>query len=164
MTDRRTWLAASGAALAAAAAPVAADDRSKADTLYGHGMVWNRDLPGQAGRLNLAFDLRVNLQTGTGAGSASDSVFPSENFHFAITQTIRERVHGEDRFHLIGVVTDAVNSAYLHQPVRIAAQTQGDTTAVVIGVGDRIYMGAGLVVIAVIAILFGLLIPQVPKP
>lgn len=47
-----------------------------ADVLYGHGQVWNRDLPGVAGELKLAFDLRVNLQTGAGFETASDPVFP----------------------------------------------------------------------------------------
>jgi hypothetical protein len=163
MTTRRRLLASAGAIAAAASTSNAAARSAPkdADTLYGHGMVWNRDLPGLAGRLNLAFDLRVNLATGAGAGSASDAVFPSENFHFAITHAVRERVQDEDRFVLAGVFTDAANSAYLHQPVRIAAQTQGDTTAVVIRVGDRVYMGAGLVVIAIIAILIGLLLPAV---
>ena len=163
--SRRRVLAATGAALAAAAStPLAAQgQRQVADTLYGHGMVWNRDLPGLAGMLNLAFDLRVNLATGTGGGSASDAVYADENFHFAITGTVRERVRDEDRFVLTGYVTEAVNPAYVGLPIRIAAQTQGDTTAVVISVGDRSYLGAGLVVFAIIAILIGLLLPAVQK-
>ncbi len=78
MNERRHLLAAAGATLAVAAGAHASayagtrradpDD----DTLYGHGMVWNRELPGLAGRLNLAFDLRLNLKTGR-ARSASAS-------------------------------------------------------------------------------------------
>jgi hypothetical protein len=163
--SRRRVLATTGAALAAAASvPLAAkSDRQDADTLYGHGTVWNRALPGLAGQLNLSFDLRVNLETGTGGGSASDAVHPGENFHFAITDTVRERVRNEDRFILAGHVTEAVNPAYVGLPVRVAAQTEGDTTAIVIKVGDQIFMGAGLVVIAIIAILIGLLLPAVQK-
>jgi hypothetical protein len=137
--------------------------RQDADTLYGHGTVWNRDLAGLAGKLNLSFDLRVNLQTGTGGGSASDAVYPGESFHFAITETVRERVRDEDRFVLAGHVTEAVNPAYVGLPVRIAAQTEGDTTAIVIRVGDQVFMGAGLVVIAIIAVLIPLLLPAVQK-
>lgn len=161
--SRRHVLATTGAALAAAAgAPLAAQsDRPAPDTLYGHGTVWNRALPGLAGTLNLSFDLRVNLETGTGGGSASDAVHPTENFHFAITETLHERVRNEDRFILFGHVTEAVNPASVGLPVRIAAQTEGDTTAVVIRVGDQVFMGAGLVVIAIIAILIGLLLPAV---
>jgi hypothetical protein len=46
-------------------------------------------------------------------------------------------------------------------PVRIAAQTEGDTTAIAIAVGDQVLMGAGLVVIAIIAWLIPLLVPAV---
>ena len=128
MNARRQLLATTGAALAAAAAGAAnASAPADADTLYGHGMVWNRGLPGLAGRLNLAFDLRVNLLTGTGAGSAGDPAHPGEGFQFAIEQTRRERLRNEERFFLDGHVTDAVNPALIGTPLRIAAQTQGGT-------------------------------------
>lgn len=164
MSPRRDFIGASGAAALAAVAAGSAQARPEtpdADTLYGHGMVWNRALPGLAGRLNLAFDLRVNLKTGAGSGSAGDAAYPGEGFHFSIERTQRERVRGEDRLLMAGTITDAVNPAYLGLPVRIAAQTQGDTTAIVIRVGDAVYTGAGLVVIAIIAILIGLLLPAV---
>jgi hypothetical protein len=155
MSHRRDFMGATGAALAAAAAgsAQARSENPDADTLYGHGMVWNRELPGLAGLLNLAFDLRVNLKTGTGSGSAGDPVYPGEAFHFSIEHTQRERVRGEQRFMMAGTVTDAINPAYVGLPVRIAAQTQGDATAIVVRVGDAVYSGAGLVVIAIIAIL-----------
>jgi hypothetical protein len=162
MNSRRQLLATTGAALAAAAAGAAnASAPADADTLYGHGMVWNRGLPGLAGRLNLAFDLRVNLLTGTGAGSAGDPAHPGEGFQFAIEQTRRERLRNEERFFLDGHVTDAVNPALIGTPLRIAAQTQGGTTAIVIRIGDAVYTGAGLVVIAIIAILIPLLLPAI---
>lgn len=166
MNPRRQLLATTGAALAATA--VAGDAHASAatdaDTLYGHGMVWNRDLPGLAGRLNLAFDLRVNLVTGTGAGSAGDPAHPREGFQFAITGTRRERVRNEQRFLLEGQVTDAIDPGLVGAPVRIAAQTQGDTTAIVIRVGDAVYTGAGLVVTAIIGVLIALLLPALPVP
>ena len=110
--DRRQLIATAGAALAATAAPPAAEAAWRAaDTLYAHGAVWNRELPGLAGRLNLAFDLRVNLETGTGAGSAGDPVYPEAGFHFAVTEILRTRVQGEDRVVLDGVVTE--------EPVRV---------------------------------------------
>jgi hypothetical protein len=51
--SRRDWFATTGGALLAASAlPALADkDRGKgknADVLYGHGMVWNRELEGEA--------------------------------------------------------------------------------------------------------------------
>jgi hypothetical protein len=165
MSPRRDFIGATGAALAAVAAGTAQarPETPEADTLYGHGMVWNRELPGLAGRLNLGFDLRINLKTGTGSGSAGDPAYPGEGFHFSIESAERERIRGEDRFVMAGTITDAVNPAYLGLPVRIAAQTQRDTTAIVIRVGDAVYTGAGLVVIAIIAILIPLLLPAVQK-
>lgn len=155
MSDRREFIGATGAALAtvAAGSAQARPETPDADTLYGHGMVWNRELPGLAGRLNLAFDLRIDLKTGTGSGSAGDAAYPGEGFHFAIEHTQRERVRGGERFVMAGTITDAVNPSNIGLPVRIAAQTQGDATAIVIRVGDAVYSGAGLVVIAIIAIL-----------
>jgi hypothetical protein len=54
-TTRRNYLAAMGGALLAAGSlpgSARADDRhdgGDADVLYGHGLVWNRDLPGLLG-------------------------------------------------------------------------------------------------------------------
>ena len=163
---RRNMLAATGGALLAAsalAAPAAAQEgKPEGDVLYGHGLVWNRDLPGVAGELRLAFDLRVRLDTGTGFGTAADPVHPDWNNHFAIQTVVKEkRSGGEARFTMTGVVTQANNPANVGLPIRIAAETSGDATAVAIRVGDLVFTGAGLVVIAIIAVLIGLLLPAV---
>lgn len=167
---RRTCLKATGAALLSAAAlPAVANeaqghDENDADVLYGHGMVWNLNLPGVAGDLKLSFDLRVNLETGTGFGSANDPVHPDWNIHFAINSARRQRLRaGEDRFTLTGVVTRANNPANLGLPVEILAETRGDSTAIAIALGDLAFGGAGLVVIAIIAVLISLLVPAVQK-
>lgn len=168
--SRRKYLATTGGALLAASGlPVMANhgrgkDNNDAEVLYGHGTVWNRDLPGVAGDLNLSFDLRVNLETGAGSGSAHDPVYPDWAIHFAVDSVQRERVRGgEARFTMTGVVTRATNPDNVGLPVRIIAQTQGDTTAIAIALGDMAFAGAGLVVIAIIAILIGLLLPAVQK-
>ena len=154
-----------GALLAATGLPALANegrDKHQADTLYGHGTVWNRDLEGDAGELNLSFDLRVNLETGTGSGTATDPVFPDWGMHFAIDSTETEKLPGgESRYTMTGVVTRAVNPDNEGLPVRILAETRGDTTAIAIALGDMAFGGAGLVVIAIIAILIGLLLPAV---
>jgi hypothetical protein len=164
---RRNMLATSGGALLAGAMalPAGADEGQKeGDTLYGHGMVWNRTLPGILGELKLAFDLRVNLETGKGFGTAEDPTFPDWNIHFSIDKLKREkRPKGEDRFTMTGIVTRANNPDNVGQSVAIIAETVGDTTAVAIRVGEFAFAGAGLVVIAIIAILIGLLLPAVQK-
>ncbi len=167
---RRNHLAVMGSALLAAtplSAAVQTPHRSNeddAEVLYGHGLVWNRALAGAAGEVKLAFDLRVNLETGAGFGTAHDPVFPEWNVHFSIDSAERVRVRqGETQFMLKGAVTQANGAFSAGQPVRILAQTQGDTTAIAIAIGDQVFAGAGLVVIAIIAILIGLLLPAVQK-
>lgn len=166
--SRRNHLVAMGSALLGATglSVHAQDARSNADgdILYGHGQVWNRDLPGVAGELKLAFDLRVNLETGAGFGTAQDPVHPEWNVHFAIDSAERTRLRGgESQFMLKGVVTNANNPASVGLPVRMLAQTRGDTTAIAIAIGDQAFAGAGLVVIAIIAVMIGLLLPAVQK-
>lgn len=170
--DRRNCLATTGAAmLAAAALPTVTAGKEPArghsdddEILYGHGTVWNRDLPGGAADLNLSFDLRVNLQTGTGSGSAHDPVYPEWNIHYAITSASIQKVRGnENRYAMVGVVTHAVSPEMIGLPVKILAETRGETTAIAIAIGDLAFAGAGLVVIAIIAILIGLLLPAVQK-
>jgi hypothetical protein len=167
VTRRKYLTAAGGALLAASGLPALADNgpghnNDDADVLYGHGMVWNRDLPGVAGDLKLSFDLRVNLETGTGFGTAHDPIHPDWNIHFAINSTEQQKLRkGETRYTMTGVVTRANNPANVGLPVRILAETRGDTTAIAIALGEMAFAGAGLVVIAIIAILIGLLLPAV---
>jgi hypothetical protein len=167
-TTRRNHLAALGSALVAASGVSANAQEGRADSdgdvLYGHGLVWNRDLPGVAGELQLAFDMRVNLETGLGSGTAHDPVHAEENVHFAIHSAERTRLRGgESQFMLKGVVTKANNPASVGLPVRMLAQTRGDTTAIAIAIGDHTFAGAGLVVIAIIGVLIALLVPAVQK-
>jgi hypothetical protein len=166
---RRDHLGVMGSALLAAgplSAGTNAQDRGDddAEVLYGHGQVWNRELPGVAGDLKLSFDLRVNLTTGVGFGTAHDPLFPDWNVHFAINSAERTKLRsGESQFMMKGVVTLANNPDRVGLPVRILAETRGDTTALAIAIGDLAFGGAGLVVIAIIAVLIGLLLPAVQK-
>ena len=169
VTRRECLTATGGALLAATVLPALADndhdrDKNDADVLYGHGMVWNRDLPGDAGDLKLSFDLRVNLETGAGFGTANDPIHPDWNVHFAINSVQQENLRkGDKRYTMTGVVTRANNPDNVGLPVRILAQTSGDTTAIAIALGELAFGGAGLVVIAIIAILIALLVPAVQK-
>jgi hypothetical protein len=167
---RRKHLTAMGSTLLAAgpwsALAHAQDSREDddAEVLYGHGLVWNRSLSGVAGELKLAFDLRANLATGIGFGTASDPLFPDWNIHFAIESVERVRIRkGESHFVMRGAVTQANGGFSVGQPVRILAETRGDTTAIAIAIGDVAFAGAGLVVIAIIGVLIALLLPAVQK-
>src|SRR5688500_17045748 len=140
---RRDHLATLGGTLLAAGSAATAQgaqdrrDDDDAEVLYGHGLVWNRALEGAARELKLAVDLRVNLETGAGFGTAHDPLFPEWSVHFAITSAERTRVRrGEVRFALQGEVTQAGGAFAVGTPVRIAAETRGDATAVAIGIGD----------------------------
>lgn len=168
-TTRRDHLAVMGTALMAGSLPRNVNtqerrDDGDAEVLYGHGQVWNRELPGVAGELKLSFDLRVNLEKGTGFGTAQDPVHPEWNVHFSIDSAARTKLRShESQYALKGVVTHANGGFSVGQEVRILAQTSGDTTAIAIAIGDQAFGGAGLVVIAIIAILIGLLLPAVQK-
>jgi hypothetical protein len=166
---RRDHLGVMGSALLAAG-PLSAGvnaqppDDGDAEVLYGHGQVWNRELPGVAGEVKLSFDLRVNMATGIGFGTAHDPLFPDWNVHFSIDSAERTKLRsGESQFMMRGVVTQANSPERVGLPVRILAETRGNTTALAIAIGDLAFGGAGLVVIAIIAILIGLLVPAVQK-
>ena len=164
---RRKYVTATTASLLAATAlgeSAGADERTDGDTLYGHGMVWNRDLPGVLGALKLSFDMRVNLLTGQGLGTADDPVNPEFNVHFAIHSVeMEQRPKGETRYTMRGAVTEANDPANFGLTVAIIAETVGDTTAIAIRIGDKVFGGAGLVVIAIIGTLIGILVPAVQK-
>jgi hypothetical protein len=172
--NRRNCLAAAGALLAGSALPaLAGNDREKAaragaakkgDTLYGHGLVWSHELAGVAGDLKLAFDLQVSLEKGTGFGMASDPMHPESNVHFAINSTKQENLRdGETRYSMMGFVTRANSSLTVGLPVRIVAETSGNSTVYAIAIGKMAFGGLGLVVIAIIGVLIGMLQEQ-PAP
>jgi len=132
-----------------AALPAAADEgKSAGDTLYGHGMVWNRELPGVLGELRLSFDLRINMDTGQGFGSFNDPTYPEFSSHFSITSVKSEkRPKGETRYTIFGKVTESANQANVGLSVAIIAETVGDTTAIGIRIGENAFGGAGVVAI-----------------
>ena len=106
--------------------------------------------------LRLTFDLAVRLG-GTGLGTFGDDVNPEFNSHFKINSTARRG----NVYTFEGEVTAARDAALVGQPVRIVAEVEGATTGVEITLGTYTFKGAGLVVIAIIAILIGLLLPAV---
>jgi hypothetical protein len=155
-SDRRDFLRIAGAALAAASIPSVAEGRPE-DTqkvFYAHGMAWNPDLPAIFAALRLTFNLAVRLG-GTGLGTFGDDVNPEFNSHFKITSTAK---HG-NVYTFVGEIVAARNPAMVGMPLTIVAEVEGSTTGVTITLGTLTFKGAGLVVIAIIAILIGLLLP-----
>jgi hypothetical protein len=111
----------------------------RAVIIYTHGLVWNRALPGLAGELLLTFDVRADLETGTGFGTTSDSVHPEANFHFSIDSATRKG----NTITLQGMVIQANDPANLGLPVALFAEFHGTTTAVTIELGDLAFRGSG---------------------
>lgn len=66
-----------------------------------------------AGELNLSFDMRVNLGSGIGAGSAHDPLHQEWNIHFAISSVEEKMVRSKSLFTMRGTVTDATIPAQL---------------------------------------------------
>ena len=159
MTDRRSFLKTTSAALAAASVPsvAAATPDNTRRIFYAHGMVWNPELPGVLNQLRLTFDIAVRLG-GTGLGTFGDDVHPEFNSHFKIDSAAKQG----NIYTFGGEVTAARDPAMAGMPLRIVAEVEGTATSVEITLGTHTFKGAGLVVIAIIAILIGLLIPEEP--
>jgi TAT (twin-arginine translocation) pathway-exported protein len=157
LSNRRNFLKTTGAALAAASIPSVATamPTDTQQVFYAHGMAWNPELPGPLAALRLTFDLAVRLG-GTGLGTFGDDVQPEFNSHFKINSTA---THGHV-YTFEGEVTAARDPAMVGTSVTIVAEVQGTTTGVTITLGTHTFKGAGLVVIAIIAILLGLLVPS----
>jgi hypothetical protein len=156
ISDRRNFLKTTSAAIVAASIPsvAAATPNDNQQVFYAHGMAWNPELPGIFAQLRLTFDIAVRLG-GTGLGTFGDDVHPEFNSHFKINSTSKHgNVHTFE-----GEVIAARDPAMVGTPVTIVAEVEGTTTGVTITLGTHTFKGAGLVVIAIIAILIGLLLP-----
>ncbi len=161
--SRRDLLKAAGAGLVAAAAPavVAAerdeggDERVHADKpVYLWGCGWNRELPGVFGEVCLAFEMRA-LLNGTGVGTFRDDVHPEVNSQWRVDRATR---HG-NTYTFEGEVTSSRDAALVGQPVKIVAKKTGNgqaSASITVGSEEK-----DLVVIAIIAVLIGLLLPAV---
>jgi hypothetical protein len=169
VNDRRSFLKLSGAGLAAAAIPTVAtgalpgaqkgDDGPSHDRsrpIYLHGCGWNRALPGVFGEVCLAFDIRAELG-GTGVGTLRDDVHPEVNSQVQIHSVTKV----SDEYTLEGEIIAARDPANLGRPVTIVAQSLGDgkgSATITIG---TVASSPNLVVIAIIAVLIGLLLPKI---
>ncbi len=164
LSDRRDFLKVGGAALVAASVPAASaaaltgaqkegdgesNERSRPVYLYGCG--WNRALPGVFGEVCLTFDMRAELG-GTGLGTFRDDVHPEINSQFQINSASK---HG-DEYTFEGEVIASRDRSLVGMTVRIVAESLGNGTGRATITLER---QGNPVVIAIIAILIGLLVP-----
>jgi hypothetical protein len=162
VSSRRSLLKAAGAGLVAAAVPKVADSaergeldqESQAKPVYLSGCGWNRDLPGVFGEVCLAFEMRA-LLNGTGVGTFRDDVHPEVNSQWRVDRATR---HG-NTYTFEGEVISSRDPALVGLPVKIVAKktSNGQASAsIVVGSEEN-----DLVVIAIIAVLIGLLVPSI---
>jgi hypothetical protein len=153
---RRNILKAAGAGLDDDAAEAQGREESihgpKPVYLYGCG--WNKELPGVFGELCLTFDMRAELN-GTGLGTFRDDVHPEINSQFQITSA-KKQGHV---YTFEGEVISSRDPSMVGMAVKIVAEKTGNgkgKASITVGSEEK-----DLVVIAIIAILIGLLLPAV---
>jgi hypothetical protein len=166
-TNRRNFLKAGGAMLAAAALPasvLAQKDETEATTpntnpqpIYLHGCAWNRSLPGIYGQACFSFEVRADIQTGAGLGTIRDDVHPQVNSQFQIN-SVQQR---GKQYTLQGVIVASRSSELIGMRVSIIAESlddnQGKASITIESEGNN------LVVIAIIAILIGMVVPKIQR-
>lgn len=167
VSDRRKFLKVAGAGLVAASVPAIASGaitgaqtkgedeattRSRSVFMYGCG--WNRALPGAFGEACISFDARAELG-GTGVGTFRDDVNPEINSQFQINSATRQG----DEYTFEGVIIASRRRDLIGMQVRMVAESLGNgrgRATITIESGET-----NLVVIAIIAVLMGLLLPAV---
>jgi hypothetical protein len=166
-TNRRNFLKAGSAMLAAAALPASAlaqkeeieatNSTNNPQPIYLHGCAWNRSLPGIYGQACFSFDVRADIQTGAGLGTIRDDVHPQVNSQIQINSVQRR---GKE-YTLQGVIVASRSPELIGKRVNIVAEwieeDQGKASITIESEGNN------LVVIAIIAILIGMLLPKIQK-
>ena len=162
--DRRNFLKAGSAGLLAASVPSLANaaltsgqikdgqpaDRAQRNVALS-GVGWNRALPGRLGQACLTFDLRAEVG-GTGLGTFRDDVYPELNSQFQINSVTNQG----KQYTFEGEIIASRDPGMVGMLVTIDAEGVSDGTARATVTFAR---PDNLVVIAIIAILVGMLLP-----
>ncbi len=172
VTDRRNFLKVGGAALASAGLIVASvppaaagalqdkqgdtdgDANSRNRSVFMYGCGWNRAMPGVFGEVCLTFDARAELG-GTGVGTFHDDVHPEINSQFQINSATRNG----DEYTFEGEITASRSRDMIGMRVVMVAESLGNGRGRATITIER--PETNLVVIAIIAVLMGLLLPAV---
>jgi hypothetical protein len=165
VSDRRNFLKVAGAGLVAASVPTIAsatgaqskgedDSTVRSRTVFMYGCGWNRALPGVFGEVCLSFEARADLG-GTGVGTFRDDVHQEVNSQFQINSATRQG----DTYTFEGVIIASRRRDLIGARVMMVAESLGNgrgRATITVDSGET-----NLVVIAIIAVLMGLLLPAV---
>ena len=140
----------------AAAARVPAGPPPQQDEQFVMGLVASPTAPGAAGEL--AFNVYASIGAdGTGHGTLIDPVHPSYSSNLRFVSREREGHH----WRWDAIVTRSNDPTLIGQPVVLLATVHGDSASPLqLEFLGQTFSGRGLVVIAIIAVLIGLLVPQ----
>ena len=167
VSDRRSFLKVAGAGLVAASLPSVAsgalqdkpidkevDPNSRDRSVFMYGCGWNREMPGIFSEVCLTFDARAELG-GTGVGTFHDDVHPEINSQFQINSATREG----DEVTFVGEIIASRSRNLIGMQVVMVAESLGNGRGRATITIER--PETNLVVIAIIAVLMGLLMPSV---
>lgn len=155
--NRRRFLAAGGALAALSAVPKATADSPQMNGLYIHGMVWNRQLATPMNDWLIRLDAKVQVPIGNEAQPAVPGFATiGDDFHDGVGShvEIHEAALKGGQLTIAGAITESKTPALIGQSVRIEGTVMGTSVqGLTVTIGESVFIGAGLVIIAIIAIL-----------
>ena len=127
--------------------------------LYIHGLVWNRQLATPMNDWLIRLDAKVQVPIGNetppavpGFATIGDDFHDGVGSHVEIQQAALKG----GQLTITGTITESKTPALIGQSVLIEGQVMGTSVqGLTVTIGGAVFTGAGLVVIAIIAILIG---------
>src|SRR5262249_47780295 len=121
-------------------------DQSDANSLYIHGLVWNRQLPAPMNDWLIRLDAKVDVPV---SGAPGFGII-ADDFHDAVgshTQLQAAIVNG-NQMTLTGTITESKTASLVGQPVRVEGTLTGDGSVdrLTVTIGVSAFTGAGFAV------------------